>query len=274
MSPEKLYPDLDQLLLAIGEAGQRMSDLKACEGAAGNISVCVGWRLDVSYGFPLSEPLKLPHPSPALAGTLVIVTGSGCRLRDISADPTGNLGVVAINEDGLTGHLYTAPNCLFQRLTGEFNSHLAAHNDYVTRTGALFHALIHAQPPYLVYLSHIPAYRDQEFFNQRLMRWEPETIIKFPEGLGVVPFLLPGSDKLMAATMESLIGHSLVMWSKHGVIARSAKSVMQAADFIEYAESAARYEYMDLAAGGKADGLTQEELRAIVEAFGVQSGLV
>ena len=35
------YPELDDLLRAIGEAGRRVADIEASEGAAGNISVCM-----------------------------------------------------------------------------------------------------------------------------------------------------------------------------------------------------------------------------------------
>jgi rhamnulose-1-phosphate aldolase len=45
-------------------------------------------------------------------------------------------------------------------------------------------------------------------------------------------------------------------------------------DRIEYAETGARYEYMDLVAGGRAEGLTVEETRAIVDAFGIDTSLV
>jgi len=125
---------------------------------------------------------RAPGPCAALAGGLVIVTGSGRRLRDLKADPTANLGVVAIGADGRNGTLLTSPRRLFERLTSEWNSHLAVHDDTVGRTGTNFHAVIHAQPRHLTYLSHLPAYRDEAFCNRRLTRWEAETIINLPTG--------------------------------------------------------------------------------------------
>jgi rhamnulose-1-phosphate aldolase len=77
----------------------------------------------------------------------------------------------------------------------------------------------------------------------------------------------------MAANVESLRRHRIVVWSKHGVMARSDLSVTRAVDRIEYAEAGARYEYMDLVAGGRAEGLTTEQSRRIVEAFGVDTDL-
>jgi rhamnulose-1-phosphate aldolase len=56
-------------------------------------------------------------------------------------------------------------------------------------------------------------------------------------------------------------------------MARSDQSVKRAADRIEYAETAARYEYMNLVNGERAEGLTCEDLRAICAAFNVQQCL-
>jgi len=257
----------------MGEGGRRIAFIDAGEGAAGNISVCVGWPLEVRRRFPNAEPIELPVPAPHLAAHTVIVTGSGRRLRDLATDPAANLGAVVIAADGVTATLHTAPNRLFERLTSEWNSHLAVHDDTVARTGTNFHAVVHAQPPHLTYLSHIPAYQDEAYFNAQVMRWEPETIVQLPAGVGVLPFMLPGSDTLMAANVESLRRHRIDLWCKHGVMARSDLSVTRAVDRIEYAEAAARFEYMDLVAGGRAQGLTRDEARQVVEAFAVKTTL-
>lgn len=274
MALDQPYPSLDELLATIGEAGQRVSGIQASEGAAGNISLCIGWPLEVRRRFPQEAPFMLPQHAPALAGKIVIVTGSGRRLRDIHRDPTANLAVVAIGADGSTARLHTSPSRLFQRVTSEFNSHLAVHQDQVERTGTNFNALVHAQPPHLVYLSHIPAYRDQAYLNRKLLRWEPETIVNLPEGIGVLPYCLPGSPAMMEANVAGLRTHNVVLWGKHGVMARSEFSVTRAADRIEYAETAALYEYMDLSNGGRGEGLTADELREIVLAFEVKTSLL
>jgi rhamnulose-1-phosphate aldolase len=274
MSTLEPRTDLNGILEAIGEAGQSISELKASEGAAGNISAVIGWPLDIGQHFPIAESINLPQKAQSLAGKMVFVTGSGCRLRDIHNDPTANLGVILIDADGQAGHLHTSRNRLFERVTSEFNSHLAVHADQMARTGAAFHALVHAQPPYLTYLSHIPSYREQNFLNRQLLRWEPETIVNLPEGIGVLPFMVPGSPAMMEVNIAGLRDHRIVLWSKHGVMARSDNSVTQAADLIEYAETAAKYEYLDLVNHGKAEGLTPDELRAIVQALNIRTDLV
>ena len=273
MPLDQPFPELDELLASMGEGGRRIAAIDAGEGAAGNISICIGWPVEVRRRFPNPEPIELPVPAAHLAGHTVIVTGSGRRLRDLARDPVSSVGAVVIAPDGARATLWTAPTRLFERLTSEWNSHLAVHDDVVARTATSFHAVVHAQPPHLTYLSHIPEYQDEAFLNARVMRWEPETIVQLPQGIGMLPFMLPGSDALMAANVVSLRTHRIDVWSKHGVMARSDVSVTRAVDRIEYAEAAARYEYMDLVAGGRGKRLTEDEVRAVVEAFGVQTTL-
>lgn len=270
MGVEQPYPDLDELLELMGEAGLRISEINASEGAAGNLSMYIGWSVDPRRKFPNMQSIQLPVEVPHLAGGAVLMSGSGRRLREIIDDPALNLGFVVIDEGGQTGKLYTAPGKLFARLSSEFNSHLAIHEDQVAQTGTNYHSVVHAQPRYLTYLSHVPQYREEVYCNRQLLRWEPELIVNLPEGIGIVPFQIPGTAALMDATVKSLRSHRIVVWCKHGVVARSDLSIKRAADRVEYAEAAAHYEYLDLANHRMADGLSVEEIRAICETWDVQ----
>ena len=78
---------------------------------------------------------------------------------------------------------------------------------------------------------------------------------------------------LMQANVAALRNHQLVIWSKHGVMARSDLSVKRAADRIEYAETGAKYEYMNLMAGERGEGLSDDELRAIAKAFNIKQSI-
>ena len=270
---EAPYPTLDELMIQIGEVGQRLSDLDASEGAAGNISVYIGWPIESRDQFPLVDEVEMALPIPELAGKSFLVTGSGTRLRDIMQAPTANLGLLFVNDGGKTGLLYTAHQRLFTNITSEFNSHVGAHYDQILRSGTNFHALIHAQPPYTTYLSHIARYRDVLYLSRHVLRWQPEMIMQFPEGIGIIPFVMPGSSQLMADSVSALRQHRIVVWSKHGVMARSDVSVKCACDRIEYLEAGSRYEVMDIGAGGIGEGLTDEEIREICGRFSFQQNI-
>ncbi len=275
------YPELDDLLTMMGEAGRHIAEIEASEGAAGNISICLRsrkdtgtvWPVELRTRFPLISEIELPQPVPELAGATFIVSGSGRRLREIIDEPTANLACIVVNEGGKTGKLYTSYQRRFERVTSEFNSHLAVHYDQILLTGTNFHAVIHAQPVHLTYLSHIPRYQDETYLNTHLLRWQPENIINLPEGIGFIPFKLPGSPELMAGNVAALREHRIVIWAKHGVMARSDISVKRAADRVEYAETAAKYEYLNLTVGEIGEGLSPEEIRAICAAFNIKQNI-
>lgn len=270
---EAPYPGLGEIIQLIGEAGSRLAEIGASEGAAGNISVYIGWPLDPRRRFPVEESIALPVALPEFAGGMFLVTGSGRRLREIGSDPEANIGAVVVNEGGTTARLYTSHRRLFARLTSEFNSHLSVHRQQVLAHDLNFHAVVHAQPVHMTYLTHVPGYLEQAYLNRRLLRWQPELIVNLSEGVGAVPFHVPGSPELMQATLASLRTHRVVVWGKHGMMARDSSSVKHAADLIEYAETGARYEYMNLVNGEKADGLTPEEIRRVCAAFNIEQNI-
>ena len=267
------YPELDDLLAMIGQAGFHLAEIEASEGAAGNISICLFWPIEVRNHFPVHSEIPLPQTVPELAGATFIVSGSGRRLRELQDGPTAHLACLVVNEGGETAQLYTSYQRRFERVTSEFNSHLAVHADQIALTGTNFHAVIHAQPVHLTYLSHISRYQDETFLNQHLLRWQPETIVNLPEGIGFIPFRIPGSAELMASNVDCLRTHRIVIWAKHGVMARSDVSVKRAADRVEYAETAAKYEYLNLQVGEIAEGLSAEEIRSICNIFNVKQDI-
>jgi len=261
--------ELDVLLYQLGQAGKRLSEIGAAEGAAGNLSLCFSEPPEITVHFPVVQTVKLPVPAPELVGATLIVSGSGRRLREIADAPTSNLACIVVEAGGQNGKMFTASDCQFQRVTSEFNSHLAVHQDQMRSRGVKLHAILHGQPLHLTYLSHLSDYQQEEYLNRRLLRWQPETILNFPAGIGVLPFMLPGSAQLTIETMLALREHQMVVWSRHGVMARADDSILHALDLIEYAEAAAHYEYLNLMTGGLSEGLSPEDLRAICESWNI-----
>ena len=268
------YPEtLTDILASMGAAGGRLNSIDAIEAGAGNLSVIAREPLELGEFFDAERPLELPLAVPHLAGYTVLVTGSGCRLREVGDQPAHNVGAVVVHEGGRAGTLHYRAGGNFVRPTSEFNSHLGVHDDQVARRGVAFQAVIHAQPPHLTLLSHLPEFQGTAELNRAILRWEPETIVQLPEGVKFLPFMVPGSDELMANNVAGLRDHQVVLWAKHGVMARSDVSPLGACDKIEYAETGALYEYKNLATGGRAQGLSDEELHRVVEAFHVPTTL-
>jgi len=260
------------ILDSIANAGQRLDHLGACEGGAGNISVLLPDISGVPTDFPNAETVPLPIAVPELAGRSVLVTGSGCRLRELQIGPADRIALMTIEDGGTTAVMRTSANRVFTRVTSEFNTHLAVHRHAVAADSAEFQALVHAQPPYLTYLSHIPAYQSAHKLNRALMRWQPETVVFIRGGFAYVPFEVFGTPELCDATISAAnTGASVLLWAKHGILTRSAESVETALDIIEYAEASARTEYMDLCAGGRGEGLSLREIRKVAQTYGINT---
>jgi rhamnulose-1-phosphate aldolase len=64
--------------------------------------------------------------------------------------------------------------------------------------------------------------------------------------------------------------HRIVLWIKHGIMVRSDTSIKRACDLIEYAETGARYECLNMTNHGIADGLSASEVRAICDSNGIE----
>jgi rhamnulose-1-phosphate aldolase len=264
---------IDEIAHHLGQAGLRLAEIGAAEGAAGNMSVCVRRPPAIDTLFPVVTDIELPYHAPDLAGMMVVVTGSGRRLRDVAESTFANLACVLVEPGGRTGKLFTSPQAQFGRVTSEFNSHLAVHHDRMRSSDIKLHTVVHAQPLHLTMLSHQDGYQDEKFLNRRLLRWQPETILNMPEGIGVVLFLLPGSAQLVLETQLSLRERRIVVWARHGVMARADDSVLHAVDLIEYAETAAHYEYLNLISGETGGGLSTEEICEICAMWNVRQSI-
>ena len=261
-------PEIGTMLHEMGQVGQRMVEIDAAEGAAGNLSLYArDLQSAMPEGFREQAVIELPVATPALAGGWVLVTGSGKRLRDIADSPETTLCLLHIDGRGAQAVLHAGGDV---RPTSELNSHLAIHNDQVGRRSLAYHAVVHAQPLYLTYLSHIMPAGDTLGFNRRLLRWQPETIMQFSAGIGLLPFEIPGTLAQATSTAVALQAYRAVVWQRHGMIARADTGVRAAGDLIDYAETAAHYEYLNLGMGPAGSGLSDAELRQMCERLGIE----
>ena len=90
----------DRLVEDIALAGEQLTAMAACEGAAGNISV-----FTASLACPLDavEDVELPARARSLAGGWMVITGGGRRLRDVGRRPESCVTALRIHDDGEHG---------------------------------------------------------------------------------------------------------------------------------------------------------------------------
>lgn len=202
--------------------------------------------------------LTLPH----LRGCYFYCKGTGKRMRDLARRPMQNGSVIRILDD-CASYVIIADEPVAP--TSELPSHLAVHNRQI-ELGSGYKATVHTHPIELVAMSHTDAFLGKDVLTKILWSMIPETKAFCPLGLGVVPYALPGSNKLAEGTLRELEDYDVVLWEKHGVFAKG-KDVMDAFDQIDVLSKSAKI-YIDARCMGFVpDGMSDEQMKEISQVF-------
>ena len=105
--------------------------------------------------------------APHLAGGSHPDVGSGRRLREILHDPIANLGFVHLDPGGRPRRSTPRRAGCLRACRANSTRTWPCTADQVALTGTNFHAVDHAQPRYLTYLSHIANYREESYLNRQ-----------------------------------------------------------------------------------------------------------
>lgn len=189
-----------------------------CHG--GNLS----FRLTETEVDEVREELKtdgawiaLPVSVPELSGDFLYVTGSGKFMRNMTLNPADSFGMIEINKDGGSYRIVWGLSG-----GGLPTSELPAHlmNQAVKKrvTGGRYRVIYHAHPANIIALSFILPLKD-EIFTRELWEMEPECAMTFPSGMGVLPWMVPGTAKIAELTCTMMEEYDVVLWAQHGLFA-------------------------------------------------------
>jgi len=115
-------------------------------------------------------------------------------------------------------------------------------------------------------MSHCRRFLEKDVLTNLLWSMIPETKAFCPLGLGVVPYELPGSNRLAEATLPELDGYDVVLWEKHGVFAKGL-DVMDAFDQIDVLSKSAKIYIAAKSMGFEPDGMSAAQMKEMSEAF-------
>jgi rhamnulose-1-phosphate aldolase len=101
--------------------------------------------------------------------------------------------------------------------------------------------------------------------------WEMSTecLVVFPDGIGVLPWMVPGTITIGEATAEAMLKHPLVLWPFHGIFGSGA-NLDEAKGLIDTAEKAAEVLVKVLSMGGKKQSITTQQLNDLAVRFQVE----
>ncbi len=152
---------------------------------------------------------------PKLGGEYFLVTGSGKYFRNVILDPEASIGIIEINETGdqyriLWGLINDA------KPTSELPSHLMNHEVKMIATGGEHRVIYHAHPANTIALTFVLPLSD-EVFTRELWEMATECPVVFPDGIGVVPWMVPGGRDIAVATSELMKKYDVAIWAHHGM---------------------------------------------------------
>lgn len=158
---------------------------------------------------------KIGDKVPNLANEFFLVTGSGKYFRNVIINPEENITIIQI--DG-TGEEYRVVWGLTDggRPTSELTSHLLNHSVKKRVTNDKHRVIYHCHTTNIIALTFVLPL-EGKVFTRELWEMATECPVVFPDGIGIVDWMVPGGEKIAIATSELMEKYDVVIWSHHGI---------------------------------------------------------
>jgi rhamnulose-1-phosphate aldolase len=201
-----------------------------------------------------------------LAGMYFLVTGTGRYFKNIIDFPERDAGLVRIAYDGKSVDVLWGFND-GGKPTSEFPTHLMGHKTRL-KLNPSQRVIMHCHPTHLIALTFTHKLDEREI-TRILWKMQTESLVVFPEGVGILPWMVPGTTTIGEATAAKLTEFGSVIWPQHGLFA-SGSSIDEAFGLIETIEKAAQIWLIIQQHGGKIEQtITDKNLSDLAKAFHV-----
>ncbi|AYV65573.1 rhamnulose-1-phosphate aldolase [Niallia circulans] len=249
------------------EATFNMWNMGWDERNGGNISYLLEEELVEQYldtgKIIRSIPLKFPVPE--LAGKYFIVTGSGKYFKNVKKDPANTLGVLKIDKSGEKVHIlwgFEDGSNPTSELPSHFMSHIAR-----LRVDPNHRIIMHNHATNILAMTFMHDL-DEASFTKTLWQMCTECIVVFPDAIGILPWMVPGTDEIGEKTAAKMREHRLVVWPHHGIFG-AGSTMDETFGLIETAEKAAQIYTIIGDASKIKQTITDQQLQDLADAFQV-----
>lgn len=152
---------------------------------------------------------------PKLSGEYFMVTGSGKYFSNVKSKPDENCCLIEIDS---TGTKYRIVWGLTKggRPTSELPSHLMAHEVKKVATNGKSRIINHCHPVNVIALTFVLPLDDKSF-TRALWESMTECPIIFGDGVGVIPWMVPGGMDIAVETSKKMQKYNVVVWAHHGI---------------------------------------------------------
>lgn len=154
---------------------------------------------------------------PKLANEYFLVTGSGKYFRNIIIKPEDSVCIIELDDKGENYRIVWG---LVNggRPTSELPSHLMNHEVKMSASAGKHRVIYHAHTTNVIALTFVLPLKD-EVFTRELWEMATECPVVFPDGIGVVPWMVPGGREIAVATSELMKHYDVAIWAHHGMFA-------------------------------------------------------
>jgi len=248
------------------EAATNMYRLGWDERNGGNISYMIDEE-DARGYLDLGRVIRvmpIGFDASGLKGRLFVVTGTGKYFKNVAKDPANSLGIIRIAEDGATAELLWGYED-GGRFTSELPAHLMSHMARL-KADPGNRVVMHSHPTHTLAMTYLHEL-DEAKFTHTLWEMCTECIVVFPDGVGVLPWMLCGNNAIGEATADKMRDHRVVIWGMHGVYG-AGKSMDETFGLIETVEKAAQI-FILTCGRPRVNTIRDDQLAELAEAFGV-----
>ena len=176
---------------------------------------------DVEAARPfLAEPrewVELGVSCPELSGQHFLTTGSGKYMRNVQLAPAQNIGIVELSQAGDAYRIVWGLEG-GARPTSELPSHIMNHDVCARRTAGANRVIYHAHTPGVIEMTFVVPLSNRAF-SRALWKMMTECVVVFPQGVGVVPWMVPGGAAIAQASSQLMQQFDAIVWAHHGLFA-------------------------------------------------------
>lgn len=231
-------------VMEMREATANMYRLGWDERNGGNISYLLDEKEVAEYIDTTKVIRTIPtgFNADALIGKIFIVTGTGKYFKNVDKDPETNLGIVRIAKDGTTAELLWGYKD-GGKFTSEFPAHMMSHISRLEKDPE-HRVVMHSHPTYTIAMNTVCS-TDEKELTHKLWQSNTEAVVVFPDGVGVLPCMICGTNEIGEATAEKMKKFRLVVWTNHGIYG-TGKNMDEAFGLIETVEKTAQIYMLSL----------------------------
>ncbi len=151
---------------------------------------------------------------PGLANEYFLASGSGKFFRNFEVDAEDSMCILQVDEKGENYKILWGLS-KGGRPTSELPSHLMNHEVKKELTHGEHRVIYHAHTTNLIALTFVLPLEDK-IFTRELWEMATECPVVFPQGVGIVDWMVPGGRNIAIETSKLMKKYDVAIWAHHG----------------------------------------------------------